>query len=334
MIGSAYDLESYRTWLRMSEHRHLLVEGSGDKQVFLLFLDEFSRQPDSAESTRDVRIDSAENLIDFGTGVGNREKVEKVCESVSGSKCAERLVGFVDRDFRGFERGEVLEDSVQDHKVSGRLVWSRGHSMENYYFDFDTLRKPLRVLSDSSQFGKALSLFEVVFEPTIRLACAASLAGAALGRLTLVKGSVDQEILELGPSGEQGLAVDAGKWKATLTGRHHATSELAQQLVESFLFWSTAAQSCDFQVVRWMCHGHVGLAYIWAAYSRCVLEVCRHEDYGEREAAREASRIMQLRESVRFNACAGEWVQRALGDHCSYPAEVFRLLGVRIPDSR
>lgn len=331
MSGAAFDPASYRTWLRMSRDRHLLVEGRDDKQVFELFLEALSRHPNSAESIRGVVIDVAENLIDFGTGVGNREKVERVCESVSGSRWAERLVGFVDRDFRGFERGAVLRDSLQEHRVSGRVVWSRGHSIENYYFDFDTLRQPLCALSDCPEFRKALSLFEVVFEPTVRLACAASLAGEQLGKLGLVKGSADQAIFEICPGEEGPLAVDVGKWRGILTGRHHATSELAQQLVERFLLWNAKVRTCDFRVVRWLCHGHVGLAYIWAAYSACVLEACRREGYGPGDAAREARRVLQLRWSARFGACAGEWVRRALGNHCLYPVEVFRLLGVPTP---
>jgi len=331
MAGSHYDPESYRSYLRFSHDRHLLVEGSDDKRVFTLFLDELHQVHSGIQFN--VIVDSAEHLIDFGNIITNREKVEAICLSVSDLPYAGRLVGFVDRDFREFDRAPLLQDRIGAHKVSGRLVWSRGHSIENYYFEFDILRSSLRTFSVTDKFCNALSLFEAVFEQAIRLACAASLAGEELQQLKLVKASVRQEIFQLRNDTNVTVALDPAKWKENLTRYHRVSLDIAEKLTERFQFWSERVDESDFCAVRWMCHGHIGLAFIWAVYSRCVLESCQQKGYSKQEAAAEAQRVLKAEESVRFNACAELWVRKALGDHCSYPAEVFRLLDISIPVS-
>ena len=333
MPGLSYDLQSYRNYLRISAAKHLLVEGPGDKRVFKLLLDELLHQASSPNMRCNIMIDSADHLLGFGGNPGNRDKVETVCETVSRTPYAKRLVGFVDRDFRHFGQAPYLHDAIGAHKVSDRLVWSRGHSIENYYFDFGTLRNPLRAFSVTHYFSDALSLFEVVFEQAIRLACAASLAGHELGKLRVIKGSVDQGCFQLQSAKGEALAMDLSSWKNSLVKRHCLSTEGAEELIERFQFWDVIVQQSNFCVVRWMCHGHIGLAFIWSAYSYCLLEACRREGCDELEAQAEARRVLQASEGVRFNACAEIWVRRALGNHCCYPVEVLELLEVSAPST-
>lgn len=326
MATLQHNLSGYRNLLRFSSDRHLLVEGSGDKHAFRVWLDELFQRTASPNIDA-IQIDSAESLIEFGQA-GNRKKVEMVCNGVSGEPYADRLVGFVDREFREFRCDPQLVDCIEGHRISDRLVWSRGHSIENYYFDFDTLRRPLRQCSSTDRFREALDLFEAVFEETIRLACAASLAGHEIGMLSLVRGSVRREFLLLDRDAELMLSVDRDVWRFCLTQHQGCTAEIADQLLGKFEFWNQRTRETDFDAVRWMCHGHIGLAFIWAAYSRCVLDVCRAQ--GEGRARAEASSVLQAQESLRFNACAEQWVARSLGGHCSYPVEVFELLGLDV----
>lgn len=330
MFGLSYDLPSYRSYLRFSNEKHLLVEGRDDKRVFALFLDELLVRRGAQSMRYGIRIDCAEALIDFGSKVGNREKVEVVCRSVSDLSFAEKLVGFVDRDFREFDRHPCLQDRVGGHLVSGRLVWSRGHSVENYYFDFDTLRNPLRAFSVTDRFCQALGLFEVIFEQTIRLACSASLAGDELQILKIVKKSATREIFQLHSGKEEILTLNLDVWRKNLKKHHRLSPDMADELIERFQGWNNPVEASDFCIVRWMCHGHIGLAFIWAVYSLCVLEVCQREGYDRLVAESEAQRVLKSEESVRFSACADFWVQRALGNHCDYPAEVFKLLGLDV----
>jgi hypothetical protein len=331
MAGLQYDPAGYRGYIQYSHEKHLLVEGRDDKRVFALLLDEFFGQMvQGTGSKRDnIKIDSAEHLVDFGIPIGNREKVEMICDSVSTLPYADRLVGFVDREFREFERDPSIDDRIGRHKVTGRLVWSRGHSIENYYFDFDTLRQPLRTFSVIDYFRDVFELFERIFEQTIRLACAASLAGDELQRLKPIKSSADRDIFDIAFSGsEVTLTIKLNAWKACLLNKQRLSEGTADGILEHFRLWYDRVKEADFRIVRWMCHGHIGLAFIWAAYSRCVCEVCQRA--GRSNPETEARRILKAEESVRFNTCAEVWARRALGNQSEYPVEVLKLLGLSI----
>jgi hypothetical protein len=322
-----YTLSSYRSYLNYSHDRHLLVEGRDDKRVFELFLDELFEQTSYPEIRR-VCIDTAENLIEFEKA-GNREKVEAVCESVSEMPYSDMIVGFVDREFRRFDYEPHLTDSIEGHLISNRLIWSRGHSIENYYFDFELLRQPLRLFSVTDRFSEALDLFESVFEKAIRLACIISLASYEVEMLDPARGSIGREIFRIKQEGDITLELDLDTWQFILTEQIRLTTGMTDRLIERFLSWAEHIEKTDFEVVRWICHGHIGIAVIWAVYSCCVGWICRQQDC-EEDAEREARRVLKADESVRFNACAEYWVQKSLGNHCLYPQKVFDLLGLDI----
>jgi len=50
-------------------------------------------------------------------------------------KDAERSIGFVERELRYFDLEDCIHDLIGDHKAVNHLVWSRGHSIENYFFE-------------------------------------------------------------------------------------------------------------------------------------------------------------------------------------------------------
>ena len=299
-----------------------MVEGRSDKRLFRLLLDEWARIG-GVESLRSaIDIDTAEDLISFEEVLGNRQKVEEICASVAGATYADKLVGFVDREFRGFGIGQALRDEIASHQVAARLVWSRGHSAETYFFDFATLREPLRAFSVTDYFDPALDRFEGVFEATIRLALAASLAARECGMLRLAA-KVDAAMVEVEPPD---VCLMVEPWRQALCSTQGVSPEQADQLVEKLTTWRAVTNAADYPVVRWMCHGHAGLAFVWAVYSRCVYDVCEDPDPTVRES--EARRALGGGESVRFSLCAASWAARALGGHCEYPAEVLRLLGI------
>jgi hypothetical protein len=320
-----YDPTEYRNLIKMSRKRHLLVEGPSDKRLFRLLLGEASQRSGQGSVRAQVDIDSADQLVSFGCSLGNREKVEKICESARKEILGDRLVGFVDREYREFDVGARLEDALKGHRVLGRLVWSRGHSAETYFFEFETLREPLRAFSVTEHFDQALDCFERVFEATIRLACAASLAARECGMLRLAP-IVDYRMVELCPPD---VLLDIERWTDALCSRQGLSRVQADGLAQKLGSWRNVTKAADYGVVRWMCHGHAGLAFVWAVYSRCVHDACEELDPNIRES--EARRVLRADESVRFNACASSWAARALGGQCEYPVEVLRLLGITEP---
>lgn len=318
-----YPIARYRNLVSMSNEYFLLVEGSDDKRLFKMLLEELC-----GKERGNIHVHSAEEIKDNEyTGLGNREKVETITRTIEVMRYANRYVGFVDREFREFEIGDKLYDRLGRHWVSGRLVWSRGHSIENYYFDFSTLRHPLRTFAVTDHFDEALDLFEQSWQQVIRLACALSLAARDNGnKFGLVKRSIGWDIMTID---RNKVLVDINAWKRILVRRMNMLEIDASGLMHSFESWSKRVEDVNFEIIRWLCHGHIGLATVWAAYGTCVFEACRIAKCVDPKA--EAHRVLKAEESVRFGACADTWVQKLLSIEDSvYPIEILNLLSVPV----
>ena len=140
-----YNPAAYRIYLQLSEKKHVLVEGKSEKIAFRNLKYELDIDIDELE------IDSAEYLIEFEDSeghpqkLGNREKVEEISKIVVAESqnlenngrepYADKFIGFVDREYREFQVSNSIQDLLNCHRVSDRLVWSRGHSIENYLFE-------------------------------------------------------------------------------------------------------------------------------------------------------------------------------------------------------
>ncbi|MHB0874737.1 MAG: hypothetical protein ACYC5O_01710 [Anaerolineae bacterium] len=322
------DPESYRVYILASARKHLLVEGRQDRRAFLALQDEYAVH--LGEGARDAfDIDTAENLRGFGDGVGNREKVESVLASTASRPYAAKLVGFVDRELRGFECNGEARDAIGGHHQQGRLVWSRGHSLESYCLDFRLLRRPLRAFSPTDHFDKALKLLQRLLPQLLLVGCALTLAGNRTRLMRITRGSVSWEVLGLSNGG---VLLDTENWLARLKRLQKLDPCRAGQLVTAYIScWSTLSGS-PHEVLRWMCDGHLGLALVWAAYGRCVYEVCGSME--EQARRNEVQRVLMTEENARLNACVDSWAQGALEGTSEYPRCVFELLGLHQPAER
>jgi hypothetical protein len=315
MATLQFTIPDYQIYLRMSHRKHLLVEGRDDYMAFKLLLDEYSLYKNLPSILDGIDIDTAESLIGFTQALGNREKVEAVCNIISGSPDEDKLVGFVDREFRDFEIGNNLRDVLVSHKVSNRLIWSRGHSIENYCFDFQILRAPLRDISITTFFNEALNLFQKVFESTIHLACAASLVGQESNHFTLLATTVHWSIVEIVSTG---ALLKLPEWQQYIQKERGLSIQDSEKLAERFQFWHSILTTSDFDLIRWLCHGHIGIKYIWAVYTRCVYEVSNK--------AEEANRFSQAQDKLKFNMFASSWARQSFNNSCEFPTEIFALL--------
>jgi len=339
MPSFAYRPNEYMNLLKFSQKKRLLVEGKDDKKFFKLLLDEFYRQSNISLTHNKIIIDSAEDLIEFNNystnnvRIKNREKVETICRKVENESYSHRLVGFVDREFREFSINETIHDNLNFHKIQGRLVWSRGHSIENYFFDFSVLRESLRDLSDTEWFSEALDLFEKLIESTMRLACAASLTGNEIGNhgnFNLIKKSINWEIMEVSDSR---VMIFLDKWEKSIRDKK-TNPNLAQKIVARYQYWLKIIDSVNLQDIKWICHGHIGIAVIWSVYTSCVYNTCYRyisgitQEEKHKIAQREAAKIQSIGESNRTHSCASWWVRKAIVNDCDYPIDVLMMLGI------
>src|SRR6266566_3898421 len=103
-----YNRAGYRNMVKMSKFKYILVEGRDDKIALLYLIYElFGKRPD-------LRVHGAYQ-IQFGSessSIGNRERVEEIAESIGSKKFGKRFVGFVDREFRGYNFKNGIEDKI------------------------------------------------------------------------------------------------------------------------------------------------------------------------------------------------------------------------------
>jgi hypothetical protein len=335
--GSSLSPKQYLNLVEMSDRKRILVEGRTDKKVFDSLLDALFRQVPQGISRQNIHVDVAETLIRGNTNMGpsKRERVEYICAEVQNTPEAEKLVGFVDREFREFKEGDTLRDRLNGHRVIGRLVWSRGHSLENYGFDVYILRQSLREHSryyrDTDYFSRAFSLFENLWESAIRLACTYSLIAEEDREIDALKSIISWKIIETSPSR---VLLNQVLLKQVLTERREFNAK-AERLIERFHFWEERVNRADFSCVKWMCHGHIGFRFILSVFANCIVEICRQENIPENEFVRVVSKtIFHTSEDNIFETCSKTWIYESLLNRCDYPVESLVLLGLSVPENQ
>lgn len=323
-----YTPQEYRTKLLMSNCKHVLVEGSSDKTLFILMRDELQISHNLVNLTDQIYIDTAENLKQDDDGaIANSDKVRALCKSLENKeKFRGKFVGFIDRELYEFEweETESIEDRVEKHIQHHYLVWSRGHSIENYLFDFQVLYEPLRDFLGITYFTEVLVLFRDNFDSTLRIASALGLAAAKLGLLKRVRQTLYERDLIMMTS--SGVTFDAEQWYSILGQRKDAfVQEEVNTLVEYYKVYYRIANNSSSSVIRWVCDGHIGFNMLWILLQQCVYTACPEEPDAKAKAARKVTRFS---EEQRFHQWASAWTRKAVQNLCESPLEVFGLLGV------
>lgn len=316
MATLQFTINDYVAYVFASHKKRLLVEGNDDYQLFTRLIHAVTKGESGIE------IDDASCLIGFDRPVANREKVELVCDLIRGKPFSAKLTGFVDREFREFVFTPELQDNIKDHHVDGRLVWTRGHSVENYYFDFSTLQSPISALSSTRYQQLALELFERNFEWIIRMACVSSFLGMELGNFQIIRSNVSWQVFDII---EEKIVLNVGAFEKALKAKN-VRSETIQQITSRYSYWEELVSRADFDIVRWACHGHIGLSFIWSTYKRFVFEVGQRR--GIQRPEREVDRALEAKEEIRFITCAQNWIERALGNEGVFPYQLLQMLDI------
>lgn len=328
------NLEDFFSSLEMGGEKHLLVEGTSDKQALeklFTYLTYFSHK---------ITIHLAENL-DVSSQRGNRGKVEYTCKAAyTDSNLKSQsiiLAGFIDREFEKFDLNE-LRDLLEGHYVEENLVWSRGHSIENYLFNPLLFKELFCLIFDvkwaheiiqKSEIAQVLQEFEVLFQEILSFACAIGLAAYELRLLNLVEENiVRQENISLGilEIKDRKLSIDFDKWKNQLIQRGIANSELVY-LPQKYIYYRNKLMSVDSMTVKRLCHGHLGFDLILFIFCCCLKEIATLE---QKALDSLVGRIRGLtsKGGSAFEQCAVEWSRQVKQQKCEYPRELFLLLGI------
>lgn len=327
--NSQYTLKAYQVLLKTNKHKRILVEGRDDRQFFMLLIHELEK----CRRIDRIIVDSASDFIDSRyfvgkddsrKGLGNREKVERICYLVSGKSYACRLIGFVDREFRGFNYISLI-DEIQAHKIEGRIVWSRGHSIENYFFDRNILAETFRFYLTEEWFDKSITLFERYFESIIFLACTISMTFRDIEKIQAIKDlNFDWSLLYIEKKSNS-MHLNVKAWANQLSNMKKLKQNEVEAMLEKYNLWAKRLESMDFNVVRWLCHGHIGFKSILSLFRFCIAETCPQKD-----ARKPEKYLGNFKDEKHFNFCTNIWLSKVMINQCEHPLEALKELGFEI----
>jgi hypothetical protein len=307
MNGLQLTPEEYVTEISMSEDRFLLLEGSDDEDFFILIRN-YLRKNDAQISVerldlfKSIVIETAERIEGE---LGNRAKIEKICELVAQepSNINNRVLGFVDREFREFEYSHYLKDHIKTHKINNRLIWSRGHSIENYFFEISTLKEAFNNYLVSSFYQEAFEIFESKFNHTLRIACALSLAGLSENLLKPIARSLDWECIDITSTS---LKINLEEWSDILNKKFNLDQLRIRNLFNKFETYLNRTDQCDIETSRWLSHGHIGFNFMFVVYSKCLF-IATSSD--QRKNPREEADKVKKNKDTRFPTVANAWIR-------------------------
>jgi len=325
MTNTTFDPPSYRNLVRMSKRKHILVEGPADKRPFRILLANHYGNADQ------IDIDSAEDLIGFSNH-GNRERVEEICNTLAGTPYERKIVGLVDRERREFDIESTLSDRLGRHFQRGGLVWTRGHSIENYTFDHNVIVEALTSLCPSDFAHKAAIRFTCVLSDAIRLSCAVSMASQSaldaglLTHLAALKNAITHDTLVVN---DHHVAINEDALKVKLEQLLNVDESKSGLLLAAIKRYSDITSAAQLDASRWACHGHIGFGILWSVYAACLQRVC--SDAGHDDPTKEAKRAFTNCEKTRWNTCCEVWIRRVADGQAEFPLQVLAWIGLDTP---
>ena len=326
MPGLEVTYDEFVNEVMMSNHSYIMLEGPDDKSFFDILVDTVKGSPEYQYGPLStVAIDTAERVKSDGLAEGNRQKVEKVSQLVAGTLFRTRFVGFVDREFRKFRLGNMIADRLQTQRTLDRLVWSRGHSIENYLFDFQVFRVPLRDSSVNGEIAEiALQSLEQNFQEILSVACALAFAGKETDMLDVVRGTVHFDPI-MPPNAL--VFWDVEVWGKRIVQHSRLNVQQSDALATSFERWLNVVKSSNPSDVKWACDGHTGIRLIWEAYAQYVFCASQLRPGVGPTAGNQRAAITGIPLPLRFNYLARSWANLTAYPDPDTPFVCFDLIG-------
>lgn len=309
MTSIQLSAKEYRNLVKMDNKKHLLVEGATDVVFFSVLFDEFLG--DEWREEHDIELDNAETLISLDGHIrANREKIEEICKISSEAK----LLGFVDREFRKFITEANLVDELKSHYQENNLFWSRGHSVENYYFEAEILRYAFQDIC-GEEFQKANILFRKNIKSYMQIACALGLVSLKFNYVSRARIIASFGWNIISSSGD----LDIEAWKLALSRYSGLSDEDTEEITNFYQEMLSLTKQAESDIVRWLCHGHLGFDFLWHAFSSCIYEACDGDETARRKAVHF---FIRHQNTIGFKLCVRSLAKAAIRGFAEYPSKI------------
>jgi hypothetical protein len=255
-----YDIKSYLSALSMRKRKSLLVEGATDKTMIYRLLNSYV--PNLGLS---IVIDSADLIS--ANGLGNRKIVEEIA-----IKEPNRIVGWVDREFREFCLKEFIDHSPKHIKCGSNIYWTRGHSIENYLFYVERFIAFLEMNHSEDISQAIIQLITIAFDDLLSWALALSIIFEKANLISKSKDIFDLNSWDVSfLNGSISLSVNKSEIQKKLTDRGCPESDVIFALNQIESIYAVCHSKTIF-IRRWMAHGHIAEEAMWAGIGKMCLE--------------------------------------------------------------
>lgn len=309
-------INEYLAEIAFTKQKRVLVEGWTDKIAISKLLGQYA-DPSHGDKTisRNVEIDTAERIKDDGVLL-NSQKIRNVIARLDSHFDETKVVGFIDREFEGFILEPNIDDISRSHQTNGSLVWSRGHSLENYFFDIRVIKRSIFALSTSDQ-SQVLYLFEENVIYVLQIACAITLSALELGKrkkIPQIFARVSSSLRDVELTiHETGVDLELSNWQSKLIQILNSP-DLVGSFEELFKRNLIRVQATNSEVVRWLCHGHIGMYLVAKFYNTC--------QQVSGTIGKEQTDLLNPDHTLKFAVLASFWATLALTDDIEHPKEL------------
>ena len=257
-----YSVQGYLAAVKLRGHsgRTVLVEGETDKRVLGRVSEELGgRRPEK------VYIDSAD-LIYVNPCMGNRDIVIDVHSKAVGQLL--KIAAFVDREFNKFTFLSDIKDEQPIHNVEQTtLFWTRGHSIENYFFTCDRVSSFLRYRFSEKLPDRWESAIKANIVHVIQWAAACSLSASENRCLTRMIGLI--QVRHWIMNGAQ-IVLDVRQFMSQLASRSIPDVTILAMESQATKNAVLLGKSPQLNLAQWVAHGHLGEEILWSGVSYLI----------------------------------------------------------------
>ncbi|MGI4791321.1 MAG: hypothetical protein ACRYFS_21040 [Janthinobacterium lividum] len=259
-------MEGYLVALMTRSARTLLLEGESDKIIVSRVIRELEEEGSVAKKT--TVIDTAELIKVSSRTIGNREKVEEAHAEATNEGIS--LAALVDREFREFQTDVLVEDRLRSHKVvPPNLFWTRGHSIENYFFEISYFIENLKLHFSEDLTPGMLELVKQNFPSIILESAAISLSAYKTGLIGRSDKLIRKEWWKRDNQTE--MSISFPHLSSGLISRG-ATQIQATEMEEASVIFKQRLLTSDVHLRKWIAHGHLGTDLLWTGIAKLLEE--------------------------------------------------------------
>lgn len=251
------DIASYNLAVKIRSHKTVLVEGTTDKSVVSNFFlaKNYAENDNARYFIDDVSIISHDGEL---SRLGNRNKVMHISEKLSLKN--EKLGCLVDRewDLVNFENLDDLEFPPNTE----RYFFTKGHSIENYWFSADAVISFLQHSVPANINAEFLNDLNKNFPRIIVFSAAYSIASKDGAVITRSDDLIEYSDIDYDAAGFALLS----SYNRKLEGRGSDFDAAAACNAKV-----TELNARNPEMLKWICHGHLGEQAIRACVARLAM---------------------------------------------------------------